>query len=251
MLKMKNINVTLGKGTQLERLTLKDINLTINHGEFIVVIGGNGAGKSTLLNTISGFVTPDSGKIIIDGLDAFCISPRSRAALVSKVAQDPRAGTMENMTVAENMAFAYSRGKIRGLSPFLTYSRNHVFKDRLSQLGMGLEARLNELVVNLSGGQRQALSLIMASLVESKILLLDEITASLDPQVSETVMKLANEIIKEAHITCIMITHNMHHAIKYGSRLLVLKEGMLVREFSGKDKRSLTERDLLTEFNGY
>lgn len=248
MLKIENINVTLGKGTKLERQILKNLNLKVQNGEFVVVIGGNGAGKSTMLNTIAGALKPDSGSIIIDDLDLVSMPQNSRAALVAKVAQDPRIGTIENMTIAENMAFAYKRGKSRGLLPFLTSARKKIFKDRLSMLKMGLDSRLDEVVSNLSGGQRQALSLMMASIVESKVLLLDEITASLDPKIAESVMGLANKIIRDEKRTCIMITHNMKHAIIYGDRLLVLKDGQFIREFAGNDKVNLTEAALSMEF---
>lgn len=248
MLSMKNIDVTLGKGTKLERQILKGLNLKVNSEEFVIVIGGNGAGKSTMLNIISGFLKPNSGNIIIDGLNGLTMSQNSRAALVAKVAQDPRVGTIESMTISENMAFAYKRGQRRALLPFLSNSRRELFKKRLSMLNMGLESRLDEVVINLSGGQRQALSLVMASLAESNVLLLDEITASLDPKTAESVMSLANKIVREEKRTCIMITHNMRHAIKYGDRLLVLKEGRFIKEFTGQDKASLSEGRLSAEF---
>lgn len=225
MLKLQDINVTLGKGTLLERKILDKLNINIKQQEFMVIMGDNGAGKSTLFNIISGFIRPDSGKIIINKQDVTNMSRNKRAAMVSKVMQDPKVGTMENMTIFENMAFAIKRGQTRGLKLFLNNSKKLFFQKKLSLLDMGLENRLNELVSNLSGGQRQALSLIMAVLTGSKILLLDEITAALDPKSSENIMQFVVKIVKEEKLTCIMITHNMVDAVKYGNSLVVLKNG--------------------------
>lgn len=234
MLKLENINVTLGKGDRLERQILKNLNLTVDTGEFVVIIGGNGAGKSTMFNIISGFLKPDIGKIIIDGIDVTSMPQNSRASMVAKVMQDPRIGVMENATIFENMALAYKRGQPRGLSLFSTKSRRKLFSEKLSMLNIGLENRLDEVAANLSGGQRQALSLIMAIIADSKILLLDEITAALDPGASKNVIKLANKIIKEEKRTTIMITHDMKDALEYGDRILVLKEGTIIKEIYNK-----------------
>jgi putative tryptophan/tyrosine transport system ATP-binding protein len=227
MLKLQDINVTLGKGTPLERKILDNLNINIKQQEFMVIMGDNGAGKSTLFNIISGLIRPDSGKIIINKQDVTNMSRNKRAFMVSKVMQDPKVGTMENMTIFENMAFAIKRGQTRGLKLFLNNSKKLFFQKKLMLLDMGLEDRLNELVSNLSGGQRQALSLIMAVLTGSKILLLDEITAALDPKSSENIMQLVVKIVKEEKLTCIMITHNMADAVKYGNSLVVLKNGGL------------------------
>ncbi|MES2215569.1 MAG: ATP-binding cassette domain-containing protein [Pseudomonadota bacterium] len=222
MLSLQNINVTFG-----QRKILNDFNLQVAGGEFLVITGSNGAGKSTMFNIISGFLTPDSGEVTIDGQNLASISPKSRAKIVSKVMQDPKMGSMENMTIFENMAFAYKRGETRALVPFEAKARRLIFAEKLSILEMGLENRLDELVANLSGGQRQALSLIMAIVTKSRILLLDEITAALDPTSAEKVMILANKIVRDEKRTCIMITHNMTHAKEYGDRKLVLEGGRL------------------------
>jgi putative tryptophan/tyrosine transport system ATP-binding protein len=247
MLKLRNINVTLGKGTKLERQIIKDLSLTTLPEEFVVIIGGNGAGKSTLFNIISGFMEPDSGKIILNNQDVTSINQTSRASMVAKVMQDPRMGVMEDATIFENMAFASKRGIKRGLSLFSNVSNRRLFQDKLSMLDMGLENRLDELAANLSGGQRQALSLIMAILLDSKILLLDEITASLDPTTSEKIMILANKIIREEKRSAIMITHNMQDAINYGDRILVIKDGSIAKEFSCEDKKHLNPSLLAVE----
>ena len=248
MLKLEGIKLVVGKGTQLERTILEDLSLEVQKGEFLVIIGGNGAGKSTVFNTISGFMKPEKGRILIDGVDVTKTSQQERAKLVSIVMQDPRVGTMENMTILENMSFSYKRGKGRGFSLFNNAGRRAFFKEKLSLLDMNLENRINEMVTNLSGGQRQALSLVMSIIAESKILLLDEITAALDPKIAEHVMVLADKLVREQNLTCVMITHNMEHAIRYGDRTIVLKDGQFRREYSQKEKAELTVFDLTREF---
>lgn len=248
MLNLENIDVTLGKNTRLERKVLSRLCLNVREGEFVVVIGGNGAGKSTLFNLISGFVKADSGKISILDNDVTAASQTYRAKLVSKVMQDPKLGTMSDMTILENMAFALKRGQRRGLGPFANRARIEMFKEKLSILNTGLEHRLNDLVGNLSGGQRQTLSIIMALLQESKILLLDEITAALDPASSESIMELTDRIVRDQKLTCIMITHNMSHAVKYGDRLLLLKNGSFIKEYDAETKSSMMPAELALEF---
>lgn len=248
MLTLKAINVTLGKSSKLERKILSNLSLDIKHGEFVVVIGGNGAGKSTMFNVISGFVRPDSGQIIVDGQDITNMPQILKSGLISKVIQDPKIGTMENMTIFENMAFALRRGRKRGLTIFSNNSNKKFFQKKLQMLNMGLENVMDELVSNLSGGQRQALSLIMSILSDSKILLLDEITAALDPKSSETIMQLTAKIIKEEKRTCIMITHNMDHAISYGDRLVLLKNGSFTADYNAYAKSKLTYSDLASSF---
>ncbi len=248
MLKMQNINMILGNGTKLARPIFKNLNLEVESGEFVVIIGGNGSGKSTLFNLISGFLSPDNGNILIGNENITNRSQKARSGLISKVMQDPRVGTIENMTIFENMAFSLMRGSSRGFAPFASYDRRAVFKNQLSVLGIGLEDRLDDLVVNLSGGQRQALSLVMAIIADSKVLLLDEITAALDPTSSENIMKLTNKIVRDQKRTCIMITHNMSHAIEYGDRILVLEDGEFVREFCAAQKTELTPNVLAAEF---
>jgi putative ABC transport system ATP-binding protein len=245
MLKLQDINVTLGKGTALERDVLKSLSLEVSEGEFVVIIGGNGAGKSTLFNVISGALKQDDGSIFIDNKKQ---SDGIRASLVSKVIQDPKVGTIESMTILENMAFAFKRGESRGLKFFSNQNRIELFKEKLSMLSMGLENRLDDLVSSLSGGQRQALSLIMAVLQESRILLLDEITAALDPSTSDIVMNLTDKIVRNQKKTCIMITHDMSQAIRYGDRLLLLKNGRFIEEYSGVEKKNLTPLQLAEKF---
>ncbi len=248
MLTLRDINVTLGKSTKLERKILNNLSLEIKSGEFVVVIGGNGAGKSTMFNVISGFLRPDYGQIIIEGQDATNMSQIRRSALVSKVMQDPRVGTMENMTIFENMAFAFRRGQRRVLKLFFDNSSREFFQIKLQMLNMGLENLMDELVSNLSGGQRQAISLVMSILADSKILLLDEITAALDPGSSEAIMKLTAKIIKEEQRTCIMITHNMDQAINYGDRLLLLKNGAFIADYDADAKSNLDYATLASNF---
>ena len=233
MLNMQNINVTFGRGTKLERRIFDNLNLYVAPGEFVTIIGGNGAGKSTLFNVISGYIMPDRGSVMIDQEDVTNVSQIDRAALIAKVMQDPRIGTIENMSIEENMSFAYMRDKKRGLALYDSLERRKLFQQKLKMLGMGLENKLDELVCNLSGGQRQALSIIMAIIADFKILLLDEITAALDPKTAEAVMTLAAKIAREEKRTTIMITHNMQHAITYSDRILVLSNGKIAKEFNG------------------
>ncbi|GAA5094813.1 ABC transporter ATP-binding protein [Wohlfahrtiimonas larvae] len=248
MLKLESIDVIVAKGTKLEREVLSGLSLEVKKGEFSVIIGGNGAGKSTLFNVISGFMKPEKGRILINDEDVTTRSQQMRAKDVSIVMQDPRVGTMERMTILENMAFAAKRGQMRGLGFFNGKAQREFFRDRLSLLNMGLENRLQDSVMNLSGGQRQALSLIMAILSDSKILLLDEITAALDPKIAENVMYLANKIVEDSHLTCLMITHNMHHALKYGDRTMLLKNGQFLKTFSKEEKHNLTAPELAGMF---
>ena len=248
MLELKGINLTLGKNSKLERKILTNLSLKVKNGEFIVIIGGNGAGKSTLFNVISGFNRLDSGSIYIDSRDITDLSQTKRAKLVSKVIQDPKLGTMENLTIYENMAFAYRRGQTRSFKFFASEERRALFAKKLAMVNIGLEHRLDEKVCNLSGGQRQILSIVMAMLRESKILLLDEITAALDPASSQATMELTNFIIREQKLTSIMITHNMKHALAYGDRLLLLKNGSFIKEYDKKAKEEMNPLDLAAEF---
>lgn len=248
MLTLNKVSLTLGLGSTLENKIFTDLNLTINKGEFVVIIGVNGSGKSTLMNVISGLIKPDSGDILIDGKNVSLMLQRQKSKLISKVIQDPKVGTMENMTVFENMAFAFKRGQRRGFQFFSSKRRMSLFKDKLSELNMGLENRLNELVSNLSGGQRQVLSLVMSILEDSQLLLLDEITAALDPASSKSIMELTNKIVRSQKRTCIMITHNMAQAIQYGDRVLLLKEGIFIKEYDKAAKSTLTAAELTLQF---
>ena len=240
MLKLQDISVTFGRGTKLERCIFDELNLSVANGQFLTIIGGNGAGKSTLLNVISGYIIPDQGTVIIDGDDVTDVSQIDRAKLIAKVMQDPRIGTIENMTIEENMSFAYMRDKKRRFALHDSLDRRKLFCKKLKMLDMGLENKLDELVGNLSGGQRQALSIIMAIIADFKILLLDEITAALDPKTAETVMKLAAKIAYEEKRTTIMITHNMQHAAEYSDRIVVLSGGKVTKEF----KETIQANDL-------
>ncbi len=248
MMSLKNVYVTLGANTKLERNVLKGLSMEITEGEFVVLIGGNGAGKSTLFSILSGYRLPDKGSIFIDKTDVTKISQPTRSAFVSEVMQDPKLGTMEKMTIEENLSFALMRGRKRHLLPHNTKSRRNLFREKLSLLNMKLEDRMDELVGNLSGGQRQALALIMAVLTESKVLLLDEITAALDPKTAENVMNLAAKIVEEQKQTTLMITHNMHHAIQYGDRLMLLQDGKITKKYSKSEKSALTPLTIAQEF---
>lgn len=227
MLKLQNIDVALGQGTTLERCILDNLNLEVKTGEFVLLLGNNGAGKTTLFNVISGSIAPTKGTIHVGSEIVTDWPAHKRSPLISKVLQDPRIATIGQMTIEENLNFAYYRGKKRSLSFSNTPKKKSFFQEKLGLLGMGLENRLGEMAGNLSGGQRQALSLIMAIMAESKILLLDEITAALDPQMAETIMELTEKIVREEKRTTLMITHNLDHAAKYGDRVLHLKEGKI------------------------
>jgi len=245
MLKLTNILVTLNKDSPLQRQVLSNLNLEIKHGEFVIIIGSNGCGKSTLFNTISGYIQPDSGQIFIDERQVAGHSQSEFSKDVAIVMQDPRVGTMENMTIEENLSFAYLRGSRRKLRFHNTPARRKFFKEKLALLEMNLENRLDDLVVHLSGGQRQALSLIMAIVANYKILLLDEITAALDPKTAENVISIAAKLVKIEKRTAIMITHNMHHALEYGHKTLIMAGGKIVQEYQIHDKLGLKPADLV------
>ena len=247
MLNLQNISVTFGPGTKLERSIFNNLNLSVANGEFVAIIGGNGAGKSTLFNVISGYVASDRGSVIIDDDDVTKVAQIDRAHLIAKVMQDPRIGTIENMSIEENMSFSYMRDKKRGFRLNNSLERRKLFQAKLKMLDMGLENKLDELVCNLSGGQRQALTIIMAIIADFKILLLDEITAALDPKTAETVIKLAARIAREEKRTTIMITHNMQHAVEYDDRIVVLSGGKVSNEF----KKGVKVGDLIEAIASY
>lgn len=240
MLRLENISVTIGRGTKLAKRILHTINLCINPGEFIAIVGSNGAGKSTLLQAISGSLPIENGHITINNQEISTWSQTQRARLIAQVQQDPRIATIESMTIEENLCLAYKRGQQRSIFPYHSQERITYFKEKLSLLHMGLECRLEELTSNLSGGQRQALSLIMALVAQSELLLLDEITAALDPKIAQLVMELTAKIVAQEKKTTIMITHNMEHAIQYSDRIVVLKDGKIVKEYTGEEKHKLT-----------
>ena len=249
MLKLKNITVTINKGSVLERPVLQNLALEVAKGEFVIIIGANGTGKSTLFNTISGSVKPETGSIIIDNQLINKCSESNRASLIAKVVQDPKVGTIETMSIEENLSFAFMRGKKRTLKLYSNEERKKLFRDKLTLLDMGLENRLDDLVSNLSGGHRQALSLIMATLSDAKILLLDEITAALDPKTAGLIMKLTQKIVVQEKRSTIMITHNMSHALHYGDRTLLLANGNIFKEYSASEKTNLTAVQLAALFD--
>jgi putative tryptophan/tyrosine transport system ATP-binding protein len=249
MLKLEKLNVVLGEGSQLRRHVIKNLDLEVKHGEFVIIIGSNGAGKSTLFNAISGTTKLKTGKIKINNSNITKLATHERSQFIAKVMQNPEIATIDNMTIEENLSFAYMRGKKRRLSPHLNENRIFLFKEKLSLLEMGLEHRLFELTSSLSGGQRQALSLIMAIIANSEILLLDEITAALDPKTAELIMKITAKIVKETKHTTLMITHNMSHALEYGDRTILMSEGKIIAEYGDKEKVGVTDLDLAAKFS--
>lgn len=248
MLSLVNVGVKFHPNTQFEREILHQLNLEVSAGEFIVIIGGNGSGKSTLFNVIAGEILPHSGKVFIDGQDVSRKDALSRSKDIARVVQDTRAGTMPDRSLYENLAFAFMRGKRRLWVPYDTRKRRQFFREKLAMLGMGLEDRMDDKISSFSGGQRQAASLIMSVLSPSKILLLDEITAALDPKIANVVVEIANRVVRAEGKTTLMITHNMQHAIDYGDRLLVLSNGAFVKEFIGATKELLSPNDLAQLF---
>ncbi len=248
MLKVENISKTFFPGTVNERRALNNLSLTLDEGDFITVIGSNGAGKSTLLNAVAGRLFVDSGTVLIDGRKVNRLPEYKRARYVGRVFQDPLAGTAPNLTIEENLALALLRGKGRGLGPGLTKKRREEFVEKLRSLELGLENRLSAKVGLLSGGQRQALSLLMSGFTNPRIMLLDEHTAALDPQRAELVTSLTERIVAEGGLTTLMVTHNMEQAIRLGNRLIMMHEGRIVYEADAATKSKLTVRDLLREF---
>lgn len=248
MLKLNNVAITFNEGTLDEKKALKQTNLQLAKGEFITVIGGNGAGKSTLMNVISGNLIPDVGDIFIDGKQVVNLPEHKRAALIGRVFQDPMAGTAPTMTIEENLAIAYSRNKRRTLRLGVTKQRKEFFVESLRTLNLGLESRLNAKVGLLSGGERQALSLLMATFTEPNILLLDEHTAALDPARAELITNLTSEIVANHELTTLMVTHNMQQALDMGDRLIMMDAGQIIFDVSGEEKATLTINDLLEEF---
>lgn len=248
MLEIQNIHKTFNKGTVNEKRALNGVDLELNEGDFVTIIGGNGAGKSTLLNSICGVFPVDSGRIIIDGSDVTRLPEHKRAKFLGRVFQDPMMGTAADMWIEENMSLAYRRGQSRGLKWAITGKERKMYKELLSHLGLGLEDRLSSKVGLLSGGQRQALTLLMAVMRKPKLLLLDEHTAALDPKTAENVLRLSEKFINEDNLTAMMITHNMKDAITHGNRLIMMHEGRIIYDVSGEEKKKLTVDDLLKKF---
>ena len=234
--------------TDDEKKALCGLNLHLDPGDFVTVIGGNGAGKSTMLNATAGTFFVDSGKVIIDGSDVTNLPEHKRAAFIGRVFQDPMMGTAPSMWIEENLALAARRGQRRGLSWGVTKEEKEQYRELLGGLGLGLESRLTTKVSTLSGGQRQALTLLMATLKRPKLLLLDEHTAALDPKTAAKVMELTDRIVREGQLTTLMITHNMRDAIQYGNRLIMLHDGHVILDIAGEEKKKLTVPDLLEQF---
>lgn len=249
MLEIKNISKTFNLGTINEKAALINVSLTLNDGDFVTVIGGNGAGKSTMLNAVAGVWPVDSGAILIDGVNVTGLPEHKRAKFLGRVFQDPMTGTTATMAIDENLALAARRGMRRTLRWGVTKKEREEYKEMLKRLDLGLEDRLTSKVGLLSGGQRQALTLLMATLKQPKLLLLDEHTAALDPRTAARVHALSEEIIAENHLTALMVTHNMKDAIVYGNRLIMMKDGEIILDISGEEKKNLTVEDLLEKFN--
>lgn len=249
MLKIKSINKGFNKGTVNETSIFNNFNLGINKGDFITIVGSNGAGKSTLLNIISGALELDTGNIFLEEKDITNLKEHKKSKFISRVFQDPTKGTSPSMTILENLSLADNKGSKFGLSLGVNKKKIEEFKNHLSILNLGLEDKINTKVGMLSGGQRQALSLLMATLNTPKILLLDEHTAALDPKTSENIINLTNKIVKEKNITTIMITHNLNHAIEFGNRLLMMHRGEIILDIGRLEKKNLTKNDLIEEFN--
>lgn len=248
MLELKNVRKTFNRGTVNEKKALNGVNLHLNPGDFVTIIGGNGAGKSTMLNMIAGVYPIDSGVITLDGENISRKPEHRRAKYLGRVFQDPMRGTAADMEIEENMALAYRRGKARGLGWGISKKEKEFFQEQIKVLGLGLENRMTSKVGLLSGGQRQALTLLMATLQEPKLLLLDEHTAALDPKTAKKVLELTEEIVNSKKLTALMVTHNMKDAIKMGNRLIMMHEGRVIYDVAGEEKKQLQVRDLLQKF---
>lgn len=248
MLKIEKVSKLFNPGTVDEKIALMDANLHLKPGDFVTVIGSNGAGKSTLMNIISGVMKPDAGKIFIDGNDVSQVSEYQRSQWIGRVFQDPMAGTAPRMTIEENLAIAYKRGKPRGFNFGVTGKTRKIFREELQRLGIGLENRMGAKVGLLSGGERQALSLLMATFTRPQILLLDEHTAALDPARAELVTTLTENIVRELKLTTLMVTHNMEQAIRLGNRLIMMDKGKIILQVDEDRKKDLTVEQLLGEF---
>ena len=248
MLELKNLYKTFNAGTVNEKRAIDGLDLTLEDGDFVTIIGGNGAGKSTTLNLIAGVFPADQGNIILDGVDITRLPEHKRAKYLGRVFQDPMMGTAATMGIEENLALANRRGQRRTLRPGITAQEREKFRKQLAALGLGLEDRMTSKVGLLSGGQRQALTLLMATLKKPRLLLLDEHTAALDPKTADKVLQITEEIVARDKLTPLMVTHNMKHAIQYGNRLIMMDAGKVVVDIRGEEKKNLTVRDLLEKF---
>ena len=249
MLKIDQIVKVFNRGTVNEKIALNGLSLHLKDGDFCTVIGGNGAGKSTMLNAVAGVFTVDSGSICIDSMDVSKLSEHKRAKYIGRVFQDPMTGTAASMQIEENLALAMRRGKTRSLKICITKAERERYRELLKLLDLGLEDRLTSKVGLLSGGQRQALTLLMASLVRPKLLLLDEHTAALDPKTAAKVLEATEKIVSRDNLTTLMVTHNMRDAINHGNRLIMMKDGRIILDITGEEKKKLTVEDLLEKFN--
>jgi len=248
MLEIINVSKTFNIGTINEKKALNKLSLKLNPGDFVTIIGGNGAGKSTMLNMIAGVYPIDGGQIIIDGVDISRMPEHKRAKYIGRVFQDPMMGTSAGMQIDENLALAFRRGEKRGLSWGIKKSEKELYKEILAKLGLGLQTRMTSKVGLLSGGQRQALTLLMATLKKPKLLLLDEHTAAPDPQTAKTVLDLTEQIVAEQNLTAMMVTHNMKDALNIGNRLIMMHSGRVIYDVSGEEKKKLKVEDLLRKF---
>ena len=250
MLTLTNISKTFAKGTVNEKTALNGVDLHLKKGDFVTVLGSNGAGKSTLFGAIAGTFLPDSGSVVLDGTDITALPDYKRSKYIGRMFQDPLKGTAPSMTIEENLALAYMRASSH-TSPFSMISKKDrsEFRDRLAQLGLGLEDRMSNPVGLLSGGQRQALTLLMATLVTPKLLLLDEHTAALDPATAEKVLELTERIVRDNNITCLMITHNIPSALSLGNKTIMMKDGQIVMELAGQERATMTTEKLLHKFH--
>ncbi|MGI5070136.1 ABC transporter ATP-binding protein [Treponema pectinovorum] len=248
MLKITNVTKTFNPGTITEKKALLGIDLNLEDGDFVTVIGGNGAGKSTLLNLIAGVYTCDTGSIELNGIDITCMPEFRRAKYLGRVFQDPMLGTASNMEIEENLAMALRRGKSRTLAWGIKNSERELYREKLALLDLDLETRMKSKVGLLSGGQRQALTLLMATLQKPKLLLLDEHTAALDPKTATRVLDLTEKFVEKDRLTTFMVTHNMRHAIQYGNRLIMMMKGRIIYDVRGEEKKNLKVEDLLEKF---
>lgn len=249
MLKLEHVKKTFNKGSANEVVLYTDLNVEIEAGEFVTIIGSNGSGKSTFFNVVSGNILQDSGKVLFKGEDISRLPEHKRSSFIGRVFQDPQKGTAPSLTILQNMAMAYNKGKSFGLSKGVDKSNVPFFKEELTKMQLGLEDKMDVLVGALSGGQRQALSLLMATLITPDLLLLDEHTAALDPKTSDLIIRLTQSLIEEKKMTSIMITHNLKHAITYGNRLLMFHKGQVIMDIKGEEKRQLTVEKLIEKFN--
>ena len=249
MLEVKNMVKTFFKGTVNEKTALQGVNLKLEEGDFVTVIGGNGAGKSTLLNSVAGVFPIDEGEILIGGNDVTKMPGYKRAKYIGRVFQDPMVGTAGNMQIEENLLLALRRGKKLGLKWAFVPEEREFFKERLSLLGLGLEDRLTARMGLLSGGQRQSITLLMATMLKPELLLLDEHTAALDPRTAENVLQLTDKLVQEHNLTTLMITHNMRDALRFGNRLIMMNAGQIIFDVRGDEKKNMTVQDLLERFS--